>query len=122
MIEIISETRCTSCNVCVKICPANVFDMVPGGLPIIARQDDCQTCYLCEIYCPVDALYVAIDPEAVTGVTESEIERTGLFGSYARALGWKKGREGGADLDPTHRIRRAFPGERPGQQAKGTTQ
>jgi NAD-dependent dihydropyrimidine dehydrogenase PreA subunit len=122
MIEILSASRCTSCNVCVKICPANVFEAVPGGLPIIARQDDCQTCYLCEIYCPVDALYVAIDPEAVTGATEAEIERAGLFGSYARALGWKKGREGGADRDPTHSIRRAFTGERSAQPVKGANQ
>lgn len=107
MIEIVAEARCTECDICVKVCPANVFDAVPGGVPIIARQSDCQTCFLCELYCPVDALYVATDPEGATGVTESEIERAGLFGSYARALGWNKGREGGADRDPTHRLRLA---------------
>ena len=107
MIEILSEARCTSCNVCVKACPANVFEAVPGGVPIIARQADCQTCFLCEIYCPVDALYVAIDAERVTGITEVAVAEAGLFGSYARALGWKKGREGGADRDPTHRLRQA---------------
>lgn len=105
MIEVLSESRCTSCNVCVKACPANVFDAVPGSVPVIARQQDCQTCFLCEIYCPVDALYVATDPEHVTGATEATVVEAGLFGSYARALGWRKGREGGADQDPTHRLR-----------------
>jgi len=120
VIEILSESRCTACNVCVKACPANVFDAVPGGLPVIARQDDCQTCFLCEIYCPVDALYVATDPEHATGMTEAEVERAGLFGSYARALGWKKGREGGTDRDPTYRIRLASLNNLvPGQQVQG---
>ena len=120
MIEVLSETRCTSCNVCVKACPANVFDAVPGGVPRIARQDDCQTCFLCEIYCPVDALYVAVDPEHATGITEAEVEHAGLFGSYARALGWKKGREGGADKDPTYRVRLASLNNLvPGQQVQG---
>ena len=55
MIEIVSETRCIECDICVKVCPANVFDAT-DTVPVIARQDDCQTCYLCEIYCPTDAL------------------------------------------------------------------
>ncbi|NYE22729.1 4Fe-4S dicluster domain-containing protein [Pigmentiphaga litoralis] len=108
MIEVISSTRCTGCNVCVTACPANVFDPVPGALPLIARQDDCQTCFLCEIYCPVDALFVspmADGPAAPGEVTEAVVEAGGLFGAYARELGWKRGRSGGADADPTFRIR-----------------
>ena len=85
MIEIVSKTRCIACDICVRACPANVFDPVPGSEPVIARQEDCQTCFLCEIYCPTDALYVAPNAEGPTPVTEAEIERAGLFGSYARA-------------------------------------
>ena len=59
MIEIVSKTRCIACDICVRACPADVFDPVPGSEPVIARQEDCQTCFLCEIYCPTDALYVA---------------------------------------------------------------
>ena len=40
-------------------------------------------------------------------MTEAEIEAAGLFGSYARALGWKRGRPGGTDKDPTFRLRTA---------------
>ena len=61
MIELISEERCTSCNICVRVCPTNVFDAVEGGIPVIARQQDCQTCYMCELYCPSDAMFVAAD-------------------------------------------------------------
>ena len=105
MIEVVSARRCIECDICVKVCPANVFDATENGAPVIARQNDCQTCFLCEIYCPTDALYVAQMAEEPTGITEEEVEARGLFGSYARALGWSRGKAGGAQFDPTHRIR-----------------
>jgi NAD-dependent dihydropyrimidine dehydrogenase PreA subunit len=107
MIELISESRCTACDVCVRVCPANVFDKVPGGQPIIARQRDCQTCFLCELYCPKDALFVAPNADSATAVDVFDLERDGSFGSYARAIGWTKGRPGGTDQDPTFRLRAA---------------
>jgi NAD-dependent dihydropyrimidine dehydrogenase PreA subunit len=107
VIEIVSARRCTVCDVCVRVCPGNVFDARPGAAPVIARQTDCQTCFLCEIYCPTDALYVAPHADGPSAVTESEIEARGLFGSYARALGWRRGRPGGAERDPTFRLRAA---------------
>ena len=58
MIEVIDAERCTSCDICVNVCPTNVFDKT-DGIPVIARQSDCQTCFLCELYCPEDALYVS---------------------------------------------------------------
>ncbi|MER9416754.1 ferredoxin family protein [Mesorhizobium sp. M0306] len=104
MIEIVSATRCVECDICVKVCPANVFDATEG-VPVIARQEDCQTCFLCEIYCPTDALYVAEFAEGPIGISEMEVEARHLFGSYARALGWQRGKAGGSEFDPTHRIR-----------------
>lgn len=108
MIEIVSETRCISCNICVRVCPADVFEAIAGAAPVIARQDACQTCFLCELYCPTDALYVDPNGDGPVAAREAEIEAAGLFGSYARAMGWKRGQPGGADLDPTFHIRRAM--------------
>ncbi len=105
MIEIVSLSRCTACNVCVRICPANVFDIVPDAAPRIARQNDCQTCFMCEIYCPVDALYVAPHAEGPTGILEAAVEAAGLFGTYSRALGWTRGQAGGAEADTTRLLR-----------------
>lgn len=105
MIEVVSASRCTACNICVRVCPANVFDIVPDEPPVIARQDDCQTCFLCEIYCPEDALFVAPNAEGPTGVSEADVAARGLFGSYARTLGWKRGKAGGADHDTTQELR-----------------
>jgi NAD-dependent dihydropyrimidine dehydrogenase PreA subunit len=55
MVEIVDSERCTGCNICVRVCPTNVFD-VDGPVPVIARQEDCQTCFTCEAWCPEDAL------------------------------------------------------------------
>jgi len=105
MIEVVSADRCIRCDICIRICPAFVFDRGEDRLPVIARQDDCQTCFLCEIYCPTDALYVAEGADGSNGIDEAEVEERDLFGAYARALGWNRGQPGGADRDPTHHIR-----------------
>ena len=90
MIELVSDERCTGCNICVAVCPVNVFDAVPDGAPVIARQRDCQTCFMCELYCPVDALYVAPDAEHPSVVDEQRLASAALIGSYRRAIGWAR--------------------------------
>jgi NAD-dependent dihydropyrimidine dehydrogenase PreA subunit len=106
MIELVSETRCILCNKCVQICPMNVFDAVKKAPPIIARQSDCQTCFMCELYCPVDALYVAPEAAETARVSERSIEGKGFFGSF-RGVGWAVAE--GSDL-PTDQSFRLTPG------------
>ena len=100
MIEIVSTSRCIECNLCVKVCPTNVFDEVVGAAPIIARQADCQTCFICEAYCPVDALYVApyYYPK---DVIEEDLVAAGELGSWRKTLGWGPGRVPLAETDTT---------------------
>ncbi|TKC14717.1 4Fe-4S binding protein [Robertmurraya kyonggiensis] len=88
MIELVSESKCVKCNLCVKVCPTNVFDKVDNDIPVIARQDDCQTCFMCELYCPVDALYVAPQADWNVSITEAVVENKGLIGSYREKVGW----------------------------------
>jgi NAD-dependent dihydropyrimidine dehydrogenase PreA subunit len=87
MIEVIDAERCTSCDICVAVCPTNVFDKT-GGIPVIARQNDCQTCFLCELYCPEDALYVSPFADETQPIDAIALSRTGAMGSYRRAVGW----------------------------------
>ncbi|MBE1592263.1 4Fe-4S binding protein [Nonomuraea angiospora] len=97
MIEIVLRDRCIACDKCVEACPTDVFVRGDDGVPLIARQGDCQTCFMCEAYCPVDALYVAPaahplpEPPDVT-----ELAERGLLGGYRRQIGWGHGRTPGA--------------------------
>lgn len=104
MIELVSQSRCVNCNLCVEVCPTNVFDQVPAGPPRIAHQSDCQTCFMCELYCPVDALYVAPDVDQVTPVQEADLAATGLLGSYRNNIGWGKGKRHQAEQDQTFHL------------------
>ncbi len=104
MIEVVSQSRCIACDICVAVCPENVFDAVPNAPPAIARKADCQTCFMCELYCPTDALYVSPLADRDDPVNEAALLAAGLFGSYQRALGWKKAKPGGAAADLTYRI------------------
>lgn len=104
MIELVSASRCIKCNICVSVCPTNVFDSVPDAPPTIARQSDCQTCFMCELYCPVDALFVAPETDVLTSVNEAELAETGLLGSYRENIGWGNKRKSTAKNDETFQI------------------
>jgi NAD-dependent dihydropyrimidine dehydrogenase PreA subunit len=95
MIEIINDARCIDCNLCVKVCPTNVFNAVEGDHPVIARQEDCQTCFLCEAYCPVDAMFVAPQTDPVEAdspfLNQDFLIASDLLGKYRTDLGWQSG-------------------------------
>jgi NAD-dependent dihydropyrimidine dehydrogenase PreA subunit len=87
MIQVIDPENCTSCNICVNVCPTNVFDKT-DGIPVIARQNDCQTCFLCELYCPDDALFVSPFADVAQPIDIVALKQSGTLGSYRRAVGW----------------------------------
>jgi NAD-dependent dihydropyrimidine dehydrogenase PreA subunit len=105
MIELVSASRCISCNICVKVCPTNVFEAREDEAPVIARQNDCQTCFLCEAYCPVDALFVFPDAHRHVEVSEELLSDRGDLGSYRRALGWSTGGDPAALHEKVHVLR-----------------
>lgn len=104
MIELLSDTRCVGCDACVKVCPTNVFDAVEDAPPIIARQADCQTCFMCELYCPTDALFVSPEADNTVSVEEADLAARGALGSYREAVGWGQGRSPTAGGDASYRV------------------
>jgi NAD-dependent dihydropyrimidine dehydrogenase PreA subunit len=92
MIELIVDDRCTQCGNCVQVCPTNVFDARPDGTPAIARQSDCQTCFMCELYCTADALYVAPDCDRPSPIDPAEVLASGWLGQFRRDSGWDEWR------------------------------
>ncbi len=94
MIAHIFEDLCDGCNSCVAVCPTHVLD--PGAeTPLIARLDQCQTCYMCEIYCESDAIYVAPDQHVVEVIDPEAIRASGHLGRIRHDHGWDRPKEDG---------------------------
>src|ERR1044072_3600277 len=51
----INDDRCTGCDACVSVCPANVLDLVANKSRVL-RYEDCIQCEACAHACPTDAL------------------------------------------------------------------
>ena len=88
MIELIFSDRCNGCSQCIAVCPSNVLAQGSDGKPHIAAQADCQTCFMCELYCHSDALYVHPDCEQPVSLDPAQVLASGLLGQYRRDSGW----------------------------------
>ncbi|WP_175650669.1 4Fe-4S dicluster domain-containing protein [Pseudomonas sp. Marseille-P9899] len=88
MIELIFSDRCNGCSQCVTACPSNVLAVGSDGKPRIADQSACQTCFMCELYCHSDALYVHPDCEQPVSLDPAQVLASGLVGQYRRDSGW----------------------------------
>ena len=49
---------CKACGVCIELCPDKVFDRDKLGFPVLAREEACRQCLLCELHCPDFAIEV----------------------------------------------------------------
>ena len=90
MIELVIAERCTGCNACVEICPTNVLAPSLNGPPEIAHQQDCQTCFMCELYCETDAIYVGPDQRVAEPVDADAIRASGHLGRLRKDYGWDR--------------------------------
>ena len=65
------------------------------GAPIIARLDQCQTCYMCELYCASDAIYVAPEQDKADIIDPEMIRASGHLGRIRHDHGWDRPNEDG---------------------------
>lgn len=109
MIALLLADRCTACQRCVQVCPRNVFDAGPAGLPpAISRAEDCHTCFACELYCRADALYVEPTAGVQVPVDEQRVRAAGLLGVYRRDSGWDEWADDPAHPNLQHRMSEVF--------------
>jgi NAD-dependent dihydropyrimidine dehydrogenase PreA subunit len=94
MIALILKERCNACNACADVCPTDVLEMLED-VPVIARLDACQTCYLCELYCTQDAIFVAPDAFVPEQVDRDALIASGQLGQVRRDHGWDRHDESG---------------------------
>ena len=61
MPPIINSEKCTTCDICVNICPHDVFyGSSKGEIPVITYPEECFHCNACVIDCPVGAVRLRI--------------------------------------------------------------
>ncbi len=48
----IDMSWCKACNICIALCPTQVFEPDRDGRPTIARAEDCTQCSVCWTHCP----------------------------------------------------------------------
>lgn len=53
-----NEERCTSCGVCVTICPTDAFELELPGRHVLFHNDKCIACGICIKACPPRAMEV----------------------------------------------------------------
>lgn len=74
---------CTSCGLCVKDCPAGVFEIEAGEKPIAAAADNCIDCQHCMAVCPEAALAInGVEPgnsEPITAEALPSAEQMSLL-------------------------------------------
>jgi NAD-dependent dihydropyrimidine dehydrogenase PreA subunit len=90
MIELIYSDLCNGCGQCVEVCPTNALSLGVDNVPLISEQSACQTCFMCELYCQRDALYVDPDCEQARTLDPQVIRDSGLLGQYRRDSGWNE--------------------------------
>ena len=71
----LDEGMCIGCNMCVKVCPHEVFEVAGGKAKIIDR-DGCMECGGCAKNCPVDAIDVRAGVGCASGVIKGAIRGT----------------------------------------------
>lgn len=54
----IDKNLCKKCNICVELCPKEVFAAAEMGMPQVRYEDACTRCLTCELHCPEYALEI----------------------------------------------------------------
>ena len=83
-----SETKCISCGLCVKVCYSKAVDIASGS-PVI-DESKCNLCDHCAAICPTDAIEVSALPLGPLAGAPFEADEAERFLRYARSVRFYK--------------------------------
>ena len=66
----LNEQKCSGCNMCILVCPHEVFEM-KNKKSIIRHKDACMECGACAKNCPEEAIYVRTGVGCAAGIDNS---------------------------------------------------
>jgi ferredoxin len=68
----LDSSKCTSCGLCLDVCPRDVLSM-PDDTLTIAAIDRCIECGACSLNCPFDALSVKPGVGCASAIIKSKL-------------------------------------------------
>lgn len=71
----VNPSKCIGCNMCVTVCPHEVFELVDKKVTII-NLDDCIECGACAKNCPKDIINVNVGVGCASAVLNSMFSQT----------------------------------------------
>lgn len=92
MPPIIDRKICTSCGICHKICPQDVFTMENATPPAVTYPDECWYCGGCVVDCPEKAialdlpLYLHIVPSPALYGPDAEADELAKAAAFSRSV------------------------------------
>lgn len=66
MIENMDRDLCTGCGICVDTCPMDVIRLDGEDIAVIQYQEDCCSCFACQMDCPERAVDVSMRAKVTT--------------------------------------------------------
>ncbi len=73
----LETTKCTGCNICVQVCPHDVFEMNDTAKKVeIINLDSCMECGACKLNCQFNALDVESGVGCVAAVINGFIRNS----------------------------------------------
>jgi len=57
-VQSLDQELCNGCEICLGVCPEDVFRMAENKKAYIKYPDDCVACFVCEFACPTNCIFV----------------------------------------------------------------